>query len=399
MYYEKIFSNLTFSTCLIISIISFSSLIFPILLVEITNSQYNKEINIFEMGGWAIPIIISNIIFLGVYFLYSKKKLPTIIEKLIDYISRNDLSRRNSVIILAILFSIYIIFSIDEFQYEEFELGDYVAVEKAIREYDIDSTKIISNQIRNFLLYSSHVVFDNLRIIPFFASISLLFTTYFLTLEITKKRFAGIISFSVLLQSNLFLLFDTTSTYANFWTLFYLLSIYLIFKKPVGSHVLFIFSLMSKAIIITLLPINLFTIKISKTSKRNKIFLLLGYIVLILFLLIGLVTNNIPHSEKLDFDADRLIPNMNEFGNSLRYDGLILVLFFPILLILRNRSKFNRDKINFIFIAISFAIISQPVMNMMIGMTLQPYRFIPVIVFFAIAVGMIFSNFNKVDQQ
>jgi len=351
------------------------------------------------MGGWAIPIIVSNIIFLGVYFLYSKKKLPTIIEKLIDYISRNDLSRRNSVIILAILFSIYIIFSIDEFQYEEFELGDYVAVEKAIREYDIDSTKIISNQIRNFLLYSSHVVFDNLRIIPFFASISLLFTTYFLTLEITKKRFAGIISFSVLLQSNLFLLFDTTSTYANFWTLFYLLSIYLIFKKPVGSHVLFIFSLMSKAIIITLLPINLFTIKISKTSKRNKIFLLLGYIVLILFLLIGLVTNNIPHSEKLDFDADRLIPNMNEFGNSLRYDGLILVLFFPILLILRNRSKFNRDKINFIFIAISFAIISQPVMNMMIGMTLQPYRFIPVIVFFAIAVGMIFSNFNKVDQQ
>jgi len=65
----------------------------------------------------------------------------------------------------------------------------------------------------------------------------------------------------------------------------------------------------------------------------------------------------------------------------MNFDGLILLIFFPMLLILRKKSRIIKDKINFIFIAISFAIMSQPIMFSLINMTLQPYRVIPIIVF------------------
>jgi len=363
-----------------------------------SNDLIKKEVNIFELGGWALPLIISNAIFLTLYFFYRKNKL-TIFKKQINFINKNDISKRISSIIILILIVIYIIFSIDEFQREEFEFGDYAGVEKAAKDYNFEASKIFSSHIKYLFLNISYVLFDNLRILPFLASISLLLVTYFLTLEITKKRFAAIISFTVLLQSNLFLLFDTTSTYENSWTLFYFISLYLIFKKPIGSHIAFILSIMSKALVITLLPINLFAISINGISKRNKIFLLVGYCVLISLILIAIATNNLAHSEKMDFDINRFIESMNEFGNSMRYESLILVMFIPTLLLLKSKTKLIRDKINFIFIAISFAIISQPIMNVVIDMTLQPYRFIPLIVFSAISIGMIFSKTNTLDQQ
>ena len=55
--------------------------------------------------------------------------------------------------------------------------------------------------------------------------------------------------------------------------------------------------------------------------------------------------------------------------------------------------------IDIILVGIIFSILSQSLMSSIIEMTLQPYRFIPVIVFSAISIGMIFSNSNTSDQK
>jgi len=398
MLYEQKISNFIFSSCLIISIISFTSLVFPALIIETTNSNFNRDVDIFELGAWALPIIFSNVIFIGFYIIYRKDKLPKIINKVIFFINENDISKKTSLIILLILFFIYIVFTIDEFSREEFELGDYKGVFEAAKDYEFGEIGI-GPKLKYFFLHVSYLAFDNIRILPFIASISLLLITYFLTLEITKKRFAAVVAFSVLLQSNLFLLFDTTSTYENFWTFFYFLSIYLIFKIPIASPFTFIVSILSKALIITLMPVNLFAITISKISKRNKIFLFVGYSVIVVLILVAASTGKLSHSEKLNFDETNFVSSMNEFGNNMRYEGLIIVSFLPTLLILHSKLGIIREKVNFIFIAISFAILSQPIMNFAIGMTSQPYRLIPLIVFIAIAIGMIFANSKKMDQQ
>ena len=75
------------------------------------------------------------------------------------------------------------------------------------------------------LLDASQTIFQNIKILPFVASILVILFTYLLTVQITEKRFAGIIAILVLIQSHTFLRFDTVAVYENFWVLFYLLSL------------------------------------------------------------------------------------------------------------------------------------------------------------------------------
>lgn len=400
-------SKIIFIICLTVSLLSISSLIFPALLIELSLSDSNlseREINVFELGRLGLPIILANGIFFGLLIIHKLNKFPERVSKIISKIAVYDISKKTCVIVLLILFSIYVIFSADELQREEFELGDYTGSEKAAREFEFGDRSVISSHLRYFFLHVSLVLFDNIRILPFIASISLLLITFFLTLELTKKRIAGVIAFSVLLQSNLFLLFDTTSSYENFWTAFYFLSLYLIFKKPIGSHISFIIGMLTKPLVLTLLPINLFAIISNDIKKSRKIILWITYGILVAVLAIAFFSNSIEHvttegSSEIGFNYKKLISSMNEFGNSLRFDGLILILFLPTLIILFMKKGNIGKGVDLIFVGIIFSILSQPLMFSVIDMTLQPYRFIPIIVFSAVSIGMIFSNSNTLDQK
>jgi len=114
----------------------------------------------------------------------------------------------------------------------------------------------------------------------------------------------------VLLQSNLFLLFDTTSTYENFWTSFYFFSLYLIFKKPIGSHASFILGILSKPLVVTLLPINLYAIFINNSKKSQQIILWVTYSAIILLIIVAFFTNSITHvstgNAELNFDLKKI---------------------------------------------------------------------------------------------
>ena len=103
------------------------------------------------------------------------------------------------------------------------------------------------------LLVASEEIFNNIKIIPYLASIFLLITTYFLTVKLSEKNFTGLIAVILILQSSTFYVYDTIAVYENFWVLFYVFSIYLIFKKPKFSSIFFILSIFSKAIFVLLI--------------------------------------------------------------------------------------------------------------------------------------------------
>lgn len=396
---QYIFSKFIFWSCLGTVIFSFLSLIFPALLIEITNNINSRDVNLFEFGKLAMPIIASNLTFIGFYFLYKKNKLSQKITKSFNFIFNKDVSKKTTLIIILILFSIYIIFTIDELNKEEYELGDYRGVVQVTRNYEFPETISIAPHLRYFLLHVSYIIFDNVRVLPYIASISLLLITFFLTLEITKKRFSAIIAFSVLLQSNLFLIFDTTATYENFWTAFYFFSLYLIFKRSNFSGISFVLSMISKSLTVVYLPINIFAILNNNTSKRDKLILLISYGIIISIIITAFLTSNLVHTSNVDFNINNLISSFNEMGNSLRFDSLIILLMIPVLIILANKKGEIRNKITIIFFGISIVILSQPIMFSLIDMTIQPYRFIPLIVFYSIGIGIIFTNSNMTDPK
>ena len=392
------FSKIIYFLCLFISVFSFISLIFPVLIVETTISDIDREKNLFELGGLAVPLLIGNIIIFSILVLHKIKKLPRRISGIIDFVKNNDISRKVSIVILIVMFGTYIAFSIDEFEHEEFELGDYIAVKEFAENFDYKNSSI-TTIVRFSILNISYQVFENIKVLPFIASISLLLVTYFLTLELSRKRISSLIACGIVMQSNLFLIFDSTATYENFWTLFFFLSLYFIFKKPIGSPILFVLAMASKGLVAIYLPINFYVIITSKISKLKKKILLTIYGVIITGIGIAFLTDQIGFYALSNLDINRFVYSFNEFGNTMRFDGLILLILLPTIVVLGNRVKSFSDKINIVLIGIFFTLISQAMFHFITGISLQPYRLIPFVIFLAIGVGMVFSNSKTLDQK
>ena len=99
--------------------------------------------------------------------------------------------------------------------------------------------------LKHILLKTSQIVFGNFFVIPLISSIGLLLVTYLFTSKITDSRLAGLISLILVLQSNLFLKFDTSAAFSTFWILFYLLSLYLVIKIWSFSPIFYVLSIFS----------------------------------------------------------------------------------------------------------------------------------------------------------
>ena len=315
-----------------IVLISLFSVVFPAYIASnnSTITQLNDlginlaEVNSFTPGVWATSLFVSNFAILGLAILYFKKKLPNSIRDSIDFVFSFEVSKKVAIITILVLFAIYIGSSVGDLATEE-RWEDYPAVKKRV---EVWSPSQISGgfepHVNYFLLWSSNVLFGKLTVIPFLASIALLLTTYYITKEISKKRFAGIMSTVILLQSNLFLSYDRTVSYTNFWILFYLLSLFLIYKAWPLSPVFYFLSIASKAMTAMFLPMSLYFIFCSNISRNKKIIAAISITIIILVGLFIAFTSNIDLAggtgKNEEFDANEFWLGFTSFSYQLRFD-------------------------------------------------------------------------------
>jgi len=76
-------------------ITSLISVVFPGLIVRSVSPIDFSPINPWEMGPMAAPLIITNLILLGVGIAYFKNKLPTFITKIIKFIFNFEVSKKS----------------------------------------------------------------------------------------------------------------------------------------------------------------------------------------------------------------------------------------------------------------------------------------------------------------
>ncbi|MGI0011786.1 MAG: hypothetical protein ACREAE_10350, partial [Nitrosopumilaceae archaeon] len=292
---QKLKSNkvswLVFLATLIVLLISLTTVLFPSLLVRSTSQFNDTVINPYETGVWAYPLLAVNFVLLAIGILYFKNKLPPSITNPIKFIFNFEVSKKTAFIVVIIILAIYVILSAGELATEETwedyttigETGTYQATKDRASGWNINQIIDTPSEphFRYMLLNISLKIFGNVRVIPFIASIALLVLTYYITKEIAKKRFAGIVAMIVLLQSATFLTYDTSAIYDNFWILLYLLSLYLIYKKWPISPVLYILSIPSKALTAMFLPMSLFFIYRANIPRQKKIRTAISYGVII----------------------------------------------------------------------------------------------------------------------
>lgn len=376
-----------------ITFISLIPIIFPALITRTISPISISPVDKFELGFWAIPLILTSIIILGISILYLKNKLPSPITKSFKFIYNFEVSKKVSILVILVLLSIYIAGTVEELKVEE-AFGDYTAVKEQVLSWNIDEIyKGFDFHLRFFLLGSSLNLFENIRVIPFIASISLLILTYLITLEMSKKRFSGLVAMTILLQSPIFLKYDTTATYENFWTLFYLLSLYLIYKSGPISPILYVLSIFSKPITAIFFPMTFFFIYRANILRKKKIRVALLYSVIIIGAAIAVVGFNINiATTDVEFVERFFWDGYVSMSFQIRSDVLVILFILPVVIGLFVASRKGILQAESVLVLIVGMLFSAPMVTGFTDITNQPYRFIPLVVFFAMGVGMLLSK-------
>jgi len=343
-----------------------------------------------------IIFLIFNFSLLIIIILFLKNKIPSSIKNKFKKIYSFELSKRKTIIILGIIFSLYIITSINELADKEIVGTDSLGVFTYAESFNILEHGLNYSVIKYYLLNLSIEIFDNIKIIPFIASNLLLIISYLITKEITKKRFAGIISILVILQSSLFLKYDAYATYENFWVLFYFISIYLIIKLPYLSSFAFGISLLSKALTVLFLPITLFFISRSEISKNKKIFSYISYIIIIIVGLIVTTIMDMTSSNFLhEFSAREFATGVKQFSMFLSNDLFIIVAILPLIIGLFFISRRGNRYADSLQIMIAVMLLVAPLLNSVTTYNNHDYRMMPLVIAFAIGIGTLLSNVHS----
>ena len=395
-----------FCFALVIVLINFVSVIFPSIILETILAPESTS-NPFELGSWAIPLIITNLVALGLGIAYFTNKLPTIISKTFRFIYNFEVSKQVALIVVIGILFFYTGSTMAEVQIDEIiEFGDYKFVKQIVDKFpEMEEGRLAPFSIlvvKNTLLKTSIFLFDNIRVVPVLGSIAILFVTYLFTYEITQKRFAGIVSLVILLQSFTFLKYDSASTYSNFWMLFYLLSLYLIVKKKwYLSPLSYIASILSKPLTVAYLPMTLLFTYRANISRKKKLQTLVAYIVVIavgisIYFGAGLdFGGSIIRS--ISFDSDDFWGAFSIWAFQLRFDSVFLLLILPLTVTLFLTARKVNPQADSILFLIAGIMLAMPLLAAFSDFNLHPYRFVPLLVFFAIGVGTIFSK--KIKQH
>ena len=403
---QKAFSNvlsyLVFLSTISIVIISLFAIIFPGFFISIY-FPYNVEIVPFEPSIWLIPVSSFSFVFLVLGFMYYKRKLPVQVYKCIQFILNFEISKRITVILGIIIFVFYIGFSVNELSINEDRQfsDDYDILTTALQIWpstesdDIYVQEQNSRYVRMLLLVSSIEIFQNIKILPFVASISLLIVTFFLTYQISHKRFSGIVALLIILQSHTFLFFDTVAVFENFWILFFLISLYLINRKWQLSSILYLLALFSKAFIFVFFLSTIFYIYRARISSRKKIWAMCSYGGVILIILTVFSFGDSVYGDIINISDSEFFLALNTLGYTLRYDVFIILSLLPVTIGLFFTSRRGSLQADSILVLILTSLLAGPFISMLTEFYfVLPYRFLPLIVFVAIGIGVFLSKKN-----
>jgi len=411
-------SWIVFLFTLFVVLISMIAFVFPALLIsemgsineiEKTGLEGLYKINPYELGYWTVPLFVSNIIVFTVFALYYCNKLPYSIRHALESLFSFEISKKTAVIIFLVILAGYVTFSSMELTEDE-TWPDWNGVKDRLEGDRGETCGLIANpycngwpqvnptvssgfepHARYFLLKLSVTLFDNYKIFPFFASIGLLLVTYLFATLITGKRFAGIISLVIMVQSNLFLSFDTSPTYSNFWVLFYVLSLYLAVRLWMVSPAIYLLSIFAKVLTVAFVPMSVFFVLSSDIPKKKKAFVVLTSVIIVAGGVVIFATQNLAETEGTGWNSDEFWTGMSSFANQIRHDGLVVLFVLPLVFGLFMVSKRSRYATS-VMVMIAGMLVIVPLISGFTEITNQPYRLVPLVFFFAIGVGTLLSK-------
>ncbi|WP_148702330.1 hypothetical protein [Nitrosopumilus piranensis] len=131
---------------------------------------------------------------------------------------------------------------------------------------------------------------------------------------------------------------------------------------------------------------------ISKNKKTIVISTILAVVIIggIIGSGIGSAQRNEVTEEK--FSSKEMLMGFSSFATQLRFDGLVLLFMIPLIVGLFIVSKNGIKHGESMMLLIAGLLLIAPIITGFTNQTNQPYRFVPLVVFFAIGVGVLLSK-------
>lgn len=302
---------------------------------------------------------------------------------------------------MAIL-AVYWAFTVGELFVDECtNLGDCFDFDRRmIRLYvwDIDWIQTdLRHSVHFILLETSYQLFHNYKVLVLASSTLLLVVSYLFTVNMAEKRLAGIVAVIVILQSSIFHGYDTSVTYPSFWALLFLTTLYLTTTKAwYLSPLPYIISIPAKAITALYMP-GVLVFEFFYNRKAFYLFSVVSVVGLILLFSFVQFSN--------DFIVIKDI-HLQKFAGgfvSWMWQGFagdqvtLLLLVFGGFLLFFNRKKIKNSKP--VLLLVLGMILTSPILTGMTTYSIWPYRMLPLVVLIGLMVGMVVSNYNKIDLK
>jgi heme/copper-type cytochrome/quinol oxidase subunit 4 len=158
-----------------------------------------------------------------------------------------------------------------------------------------------------------------------------------------------------------------------------------------ANPVFYAASIFSKALSASFVPMSIFFILSTQIPKKQKMILTGIIVIMVIVGSIMVVTSGqinekpIWHEFWVGFAA---------FSFQMRFDVIIVLFLVPLVFGLFIKSKSNRYA-NSISLLITGILFTAPLLTGLTDQTNQPYRFMSMVVFFAVGVGILFSKVNS----
>ncbi len=164
-------------------------------------------------------------------------------------------------------------------------------------------------------------------------------------------------------------------------------------KKWFLSPVFYIIAFFTKAYVAPFFLMTLFTTYRSQISRKTKIAILISYAVIVLVAIALIFIGDTVYPTIIDVNYSKFLLGFQIIIAQLRFDLFFIMALLPVTVGLMLLSKNKLKHADSILILIFGTIIAGPILvTLTYHYEILPYRFVPLLVFFSIGVGMFFSR-------
>ena len=138
---------------------------------------------------------------------------------------------------------------------------------------------------------------------------------------------------------------------------------------------------------------TLFTTYRSRISTRTKIAILISYVVVVSISIAIVYLGDTVYPDVIQVNSSKFMLGFQVIVSQLRFDLFFIMMLLPITVGLLFLSKNKLKHADSILILIFGTIIASPILvTFTYHYEILPYRFVPLLVFFSIGIGMFFSK-------